>query len=90
MTQIKEYLKSNEFKSNKSFDTNSFGFLSLNEYSDYKLKSLIVNIQQSLDLIKTCEFSPKDEFTLLYRGSRDGLTADAFHSKCDGHSQYFW
>ena len=25
--------------------------------------------------------SPKDEFTLLYRGSRDGLTAE-----CDGHS----
>jgi hypothetical protein len=28
----------------------------------------------------------KREFLLLYRGSRDGSTAEAFHSRCDGHT----
>jgi hypothetical protein len=31
------------------------------------------------------QFSSK-EWTLLYRGSRDGFRASNFHSKCDGHS----
>ncbi len=33
-----------------------------------------------------CEFSLKDKWTLLYRGTRDGFGAADFHSKCDGHS----
>jgi hypothetical protein len=28
----------------------------------------------------------RDEFTLLYRGSRDGFQSSNFHSLCDGHS----
>ena len=32
-----------------------------------------------------CEFSSKDKWTLLYRGSRDGFGAANFHSKSDGH-----
>jgi hypothetical protein len=33
-----------------------------------------------------CEFSPKDKWILIYRGTRDGFGAADFHSKCDGHS----
>jgi hypothetical protein len=36
-------------------------------------------------LIKLCEFSPNNKWTLLYRGTRDGFGADVFHSKCDDH-----
>ena len=79
-------LNSNEFKANLSFDSTSFGLLTLNELSEEKLNSQILSLQQSLDLIKTCEFSPKYKFTLLYRGSRDGFSARDFHSKCDGHA----
>ena len=32
-----------------------------------------------------CEFSLKDKWTLLYRGTRDGFGADDFHLKSDGH-----
>ena len=38
-----------------------------------------------MELIKLCEFSPNDKWTLLYRGTRDGFGADVFHSKCDDH-----
>jgi hypothetical protein len=37
-------------------------------------------------LLKVCEFSANDKFTLLYRGTRDGFGENDFHSKCDGHS----
>ena len=33
-----------------------------------------------------CEFSLKDKWTLLYRGTRDGFGSNDFHSKCDGHN----
>ncbi len=50
-------------------------------------KSEILNDeQQPIDLIKLCEFSPNDKWSLLYRGTRDGFGAKDFHSKCDGHS----
>jgi hypothetical protein len=32
----------------------------------------------------TTEWLPDKRFELLYRGSRDGMTAAAFHDKCDG------
>ena len=40
---------------------------------------------QPSELIQLCEFSPKDKWTLLYRGSRDGFNANDFHTECDGH-----
>jgi hypothetical protein len=50
-------------------------------------KSRILNgEQQCSELLKLCEFSPSDKFTLLYRGTRDAFCSDDFHSKCDGHS----
>ena len=39
---------------------------------------------QSLELLKLCEFNLQDTFKLLYRASRDGFGSNDFHSKCDG------
>jgi hypothetical protein len=80
-------IKMNEFTPNVSFSQDSFGVLHLNEYSIIgPFKSQILSDKQSFDLIKICEFTLKDKWTLLYRGSRDGFAAANFHSKCDGHS----
>ena len=35
--------------------------------------------------MKLCEFSHNDSWSLLYRGTRDGFSANSFHLKCDGH-----
>jgi hypothetical protein len=74
----------NQFKLNLSFNQDSFGFLYLNEYSIDQFKSQIISGKQSFDLLKVCEFSLKDKWTLLYRGTRDGFGVDDFHLKCDG------
>ena len=44
--------------------------------------------QQVNELIKLCDScSPSDKWTLFVnRGSRDGIDANGFHTKCDGHS----
>ncbi len=47
--------------------------------------SQILKDNQPSELIKLCEFSLKDKWTLLYRGTRDGFRAVDFHSKCDNH-----
>ncbi len=76
----------NQFKPNLSFSKNSFGLLYLNEYSVIDpFKSQILKENQSSELIKLCEFSSIDKWTLLYRGTRDGFGAADFHSKCDDH-----
>jgi hypothetical protein len=87
-SHVKDHLiEMNEFKPNVSFSQDSFGQLSLNEYSSNDLfKSQILSGTQPLELIKLCEFSPRDKWSLLYRGSRDGFGSNDFHSKCDGHS----
>jgi hypothetical protein len=41
---------------------------------------------QPNELIRLCEFSSNDKWTLLYRGSPDGFGAQDFHSKCDNKS----
>ena len=55
----------NEFTPNLSFSPDSFGKLHLNEYSRDPFESQILSGTQPLDLIKVCEFSPKDKWTLL-------------------------
>ena len=85
MSRIKGHLKINEFKS----DLNSidFGRIYLFPFGFNPFKSQILNDGQSLELIKMCEFNKNHrKYTLLYRGSRDGLTAWDFHSKCDNKS----
>ena len=43
--------------------------------------SLILNTNESLSLV---EISKSKQGNLLYRATRDGFTAQAFHSRCDG------
>jgi hypothetical protein len=86
-SQVKDHLiEMNEFSPNLSFSHESFGLLRLKEYSFDPFKSQILKDNQPFDLIKVCEFSLRDKWTLLYRGTRDGFGAYDFHSKCDGHS----
>jgi hypothetical protein len=85
-SQVKdELIDMNEFKPNLSFSQDSFGQLHLNEYSIDPFMSQILTGKQPFGLIQLCEFSLKDKWTLLYRGTRDGFGANHFHSKCDGH-----
>jgi hypothetical protein len=79
-------MQMNEFKPNLSFSQGSFGQLYFDEHTNDPFKSQILKDKQSLDLIKMCEFSLKDQWTLLYRGTRDGFRSNDFHAKCDGHS----
>jgi hypothetical protein len=82
-----ELTRMNEFKPNVSFSPDWFGQLRLNQYSNKDLfKSQILAGNQPLELIELCEFSLKNKWTLLYRGSRDGFAATDFHAKCDGNS----
>jgi hypothetical protein len=88
LTQVKKYLKQeNGFEANTCFNNLAFGSLVLSEYSNNPFKSKILDKKKSSDLIKICGFRPNVNWTLLYRGSRDGFSANAFHAKCDGHSQ---
>jgi hypothetical protein len=83
----------NEFKPNLSLlnkgGTSLFGLIKLNgcwlNLNSFK-GQILTNERQSFELIKLCEFSPNDKWSLLYRGTRDGFGSDVFHSKCNGHS----
>jgi hypothetical protein len=87
LRQANDHLKaSNEFKPNLSFSQDLFGSLTLTEYSNDPFKSIILRGEQPMQLIQLCEFSTKDKWSLLYRGSRDGFEPSDFHSKCDGKS----
>ena len=94
MTKIKANLKeTNEFKPNVSLfdqkeDTSLFGSIKLNGYSNtnsFKSSQILKDERQMSELMKLCEFSPSDKWSLLYRGTRDGFGAKDFHTKCDGH-----
>jgi hypothetical protein len=97
MNQVKDDLKAtNSFQPNKSSfakkiqeeDTSLFGSLKLDGHwlnvNSFK-GQILTDEQQCLELIKLCEFSPNDKWTLLYRATRDGFGSDDFHSRCDGH-----
>jgi hypothetical protein len=54
----------------QSGGTPLFGSIKLSEYSNTNpFKSEILDEQQCLELIKLCEFSPNDKWSLLYRGT---------------------
>ena len=86
MVEVKEHLKASyEFSPSLSFNEDIFGRLILGEYSNFDpFKSQILNVQQSMQLIKLCEFGIKDKFKLLYKASQDGFRSYDFHSRCDG------
>jgi hypothetical protein len=97
INQVKVDLKAtNEFKPNltllnqeslSSLSSSFFGSMKLNNCSNTDLfKSQILTGNQPNELIKLCEFSPNDKWTLLYRGTRDGFGAQDFHSRCDNKS----
>jgi hypothetical protein len=46
------------------------------------INSSILNEQLTVRLFRTCNLKAQ-RWTLLYRASRDGFSAEAFHSKCD-------
>ena len=82
--EIKEIVKANELKVGDSLDHNFYGELHLVEPSICAFKSKIVNTLQYIYLMRLCEFSLEDKWTLIYRASEDGFGAEDFHSKCDG------
>jgi hypothetical protein len=97
INQVKVDLKAaNEFEPNltllnqessSSFSSSIFGSMKLKNCSNTDLfKSQILTGNQPNVLIKLCEFSPNDKWSLLYRGTRDGLGAQDFHSRCDNKS----
>ena len=77
--------KSNGFQPNSSSfnqkeETPSFGSIKLSLYLGiHSFKSEILkDLKQSFELIKLCEFSPNDKWSLLYRATRDGFGGKAF------------
>ena len=96
MKQVKVHLKaSNEFQSNltsynqQEEETSLFGSIRLNacwlNVNSFK-GQILTDEQQYFELIKLCEFSPSDKWSLLYRATRDGFSSVDFHSKCDSNS----
>ena len=87
---IKVLAKSNEFKVASGISKEAFGQLNLvdcpQSSANQRELSQIVDGQQWMELLRLCEFSVEDKWTLLYRGSEDGFGATDFHSKCDGKS----
>jgi hypothetical protein len=93
INQVKDDLKAaNYFKPNLSIfnqkEASLFGSIKLTQNSSKKsFKSQILKGEQQMsELMKLCEFSPYDKWSLLYRATRDGFGSNDFHTKCDGHS----
>jgi hypothetical protein len=74
-----------EFDENiKKLDTSIIGCLSsknLKQIID-TFDSKILDRKQKQDLLKLCRFDASSKWNLIYQASRDGRTAQAFHSKC--------
>ena len=86
VNNFKEHFKTNMFI--PCFDWIDFGQLYLFKYPTHfdPFKSQILSCAQALQMLVLCEFSLDQNWSLLYRASRDGFDARCFHSKCDRHS----
>ena len=78
-----------QFFSKFKFTPSTFSFTEeqlglLNRSPDWLKNSLILNDEEATLL---SEITQSSKGTLLYRATRDGFTANAFHSKCDGKSK---
>jgi hypothetical protein len=74
-----------EFEDNeKQLDSSSIGWI--RKIASF-LDSTILSEEQQTDLIKLCKFDSYSKWSLLYRASRDGRTAHAFHSNCDNKAK---
>ena len=83
LVAIKDHLRTkNDFISRYQLSSNAFGLLYLNMYDPFN--SQILALDQSLELVKICEFSLRDKWSLVYRASLHGFGSKDFHDKCDG------
>jgi hypothetical protein len=95
MTIVKDTLiATNYFQStlapiNQEEETSLFGSIRLNacwsNVNSFK-GQILTDVKQSIALLELCEYSPRDKWSLLYRGTRDGFGSNDFHSKCNGKS----
>lgn len=72
--------------SNFKFDLSFIGKL---EYFNSRLQEVESNILSNVELNnlnELCDFSSISKWTLLYRGSLNGFSANDFHTYCDGKS----
>ena len=89
---LKENLNCIEFTpASNNLNLDSFGQLRDVSKCDFKCnenlsQSQIVTNEQAKDLMQLCGFSFDDQWSLIYRASRDGFDANDFHFKCDNHS----
>jgi hypothetical protein len=83
------YFQSNLAPINQAKANSLFGSIRLNacwlNVSSFK-GQILTDVKQSIELLELCEFSPRDKWSLLYRGTRDGFGSNDFHSKCNGKS----
>jgi hypothetical protein len=91
MAKVNDILEAtNKFKPNLSLfkQEGDIGSIKLSQYTNMNLfqSEILTDERQCLELLKLCEFSPNDKWTLLYRATRDGFGSHVFHSKCDGHT----
>jgi hypothetical protein len=51
------------------------------------LSSIILDEKQKRDLLELCGFDSFEKWDLIYRASTDGMSPQAFHSKCDNKAK---
>jgi hypothetical protein len=74
-----------EFEENeKHLDSSSIGWI--RQKASF-LDSVILNEKQRIDTIEMCDFDSSSKWSLIYRASRDGRSAHAFHSNCDNKAK---
>jgi hypothetical protein len=94
MNEVKDKLKGKyEFKPSLNLfsqnEASLFGSIKLDGHWSHINSigsQILIGEQQLSELIKLCEFSPRDKWSLLYRATRNGFSSGVFHSKCDGKS----
>jgi hypothetical protein len=86
------YFQSNLAPISQAKSTSLFGSIRLNacwsNVNSFK-GQILTDVKKSIELLELCEFSPRDKWSLLYRGTRDGFGSNAFHFKCDDHANTF-
>ncbi len=83
---IQDNNSNNAAKSNKSNKNRNKNGRNRNEME----KSVILSSpEQASELMTLCEFQADQKWTLLYRATIDGFSADSFHLKCDNKPNTF-
>jgi hypothetical protein len=75
----------NEFEQNENqLDQSAIGWI---RKKKFEYNSEIVSDDQKREVLKLCDFDSSLKWSLIYRASRDGRSAEAFHTKCDNKSK---